>query len=280
MARITVEDCLENIDNIFEMVLVAAKRARRVAPHDRLEEVEDPAPVGEAQQLRHLARDQEHRHTLSDEALYERIAMTDIRRAADLLRPEYDQSLGRNGYVSLEVSPRLATNTIATAAAARRLWKEVDRPNLMIKVPATREGLVAIETLLAEAINVNVTLLFSVERYASVLETYQEALEERLSRGLPLGGVASVASFFLSRIDVKVDALLDGMVADDPQMKTARELRGCAAIASAALAYRQFQSVTQNQRWQALARAGAMVQRLLWASTGTKDPTGNRRWSA
>jgi len=206
------------------------------------------------------------------EALYTSLVLEDISRAADLFLPVYERTAGRDGYVSIEVSPLLARDSEASVQEARKIWEYLRRPNIMIKIPGTQEGLAAVRTLLAEGINVNVTLLFSVERYARVLETYQEALEERLSRGLPLDSVASVASFFLSRIDVKVDALLDRIVADHRQVKTARGLRGRAAIASAALAYRQFQSVTQNQRWQALARAGARVQRLLWASTGTKDP--------
>jgi transaldolase len=210
---------------------------------------------------------------MQPEALYTSVVLEDISRAADLFLPVYERTAGRDGYVSIEVSPLLARDSEASVLEAREIWGCLKRPNVMIKIPGTQEGLAAVRTLLVEGINVNVTLLFSVERYARVLQTYQEALEERLSRGLPLGGIASVASFFLSRIDVKVDALLDGMVADDQRMKAARELRGRAAIASAALAYRQFQAVTQNQRWQTLAKAGARVQRLLWASTGTKDPT-------
>jgi transaldolase len=201
--------------------------------------------------------------------LYTELVLEDIGHAADLFLPVYKRTGGKDGYVSIEVSPLLARDTEASVLEARELWARLQRPNIMIKIPGTSEGLIAVRTLLTEGINVNVTLLFSVERYARVLETYMEALEERLSRGRPLTGVASVASFFLSRIDVKVDALLD------KKGLAAREQRGRTAIASAAIAYRHFQTMIQSQRWQTLANAGASVQRLLWASTGTKDPAYN-----
>jgi transaldolase len=206
------------------------------------------------------------------ESLYASLVLDDIGHAADLFLPVYERTAGRDGYVSIEVSPLLARDCDASVAEARELWARLARPNIMIKIPGTEEGLPAVRALLADGINVNVTLLFSVERYAAVLETYLLALEDRQSRGLPLDKVASVASFFLSRIDVKVDALLDAMHNDETRATTARELRGRAAIASAALAYRHYQLVTQSKRWQALAAAGAGAQRLLWASTGTKDP--------
>ena len=208
---------------------------------------------------------------MSRESVYTSLVLDDIGRAADLFLPVYEQTNGRDGYVSIEVSPLLARDSEASIQEARELWAELQRPNIMIKIPGTREGLDAIRSLLAEGINVNVTLLFSVDRYASVLETYLQALEDRHAQGLPLNGVASVASFFLSRIDSKVDAVLDDM-RDDSQATAARELRGRAAIASAALAYRHYQSVIESPRWQTLAKAGADVQRLLWASTSSKDP--------
>ena len=208
---------------------------------------------------------------MTREGLYTSLVLDDISRAADLFLPVYEQTAGRDGYVSIEVSPLLARDSEASIQEARELWAQLQRPNIMIKIPGTQEGLGAVRTLLAEGINVNVTLLFSVDRYDSVLETYLQALEDRQAQGLPLDRVASVASFFLSRIDTKVDALLDD-IADDSHTAPARELRGRAAIASAALAYRHYQSVIQSPRWQNLATAGADVQRLLWASTSTKDP--------
>lgn len=203
------------------------------------------------------------------EAIYTSLVLDDIGRAADLFRPVYESSGGCDGFVSIEVSPMLARDTRASVQEARELWSRLDRPNIMIKIPGTLEGLEAIHTLLSEGINVNVTLLFSVERYAGVLETYLRALEARHEQGLPLQGVASVASFFLSRIDVKTDAILDAAAEATP---AARALRGRAAIASAALAYAHYQSVVGDARWQRLAHEGAKVQRLLWASTSTKDP--------
>jgi len=202
--------------------------------------------------------------------LYTALVLDDISQAADLFLPVYERTAGRDGYVSIEVSPLLARDSEASVKEARDLWSRLDRPNIMIKIPGTTEGLVAVRALLAEGINVNVTLLFSVERYIEVLDVYLQAMEQRLAQGLTVDRVASVASFFLSRIDVKIDALL-GNVAGEEQAQ-AHALRGRVAVACAALAYRHFQSVTQSARWQKLGAAGASVQRLLWASTGTKDP--------
>ncbi len=200
--------------------------------------------------------------------------LEDIGAAADLFRDLYDASNGADGYVSIEVSPLLARDTEATVAEARVLWNKLARPNIMIKVPGTLEGLPAVRTLLAEGINVNVTLLFSVTRYQQVLDAYMDGLEARRAKGLPLMGVASVASFFLSRIDVVVDAQLDQIAeSQPPQAAACHALHGQAAIASAAEAYRHFREITAGSRWQALAQAGAQVQRLLWASTGVKDPS-------
>ncbi len=208
----------------------------------------------------------------SSSELYTSIVLKDISRAADVFLPVYERTGGRDGYVSIEVSPLLARDSEASVLEARDLWARLKRPNIMIKIPGTSEGLVAVRTLLAEGINVNVTLLFSVERYVEVLEVYLLAMEQRLAQGLNLDRVASVASFFLSRIDVKVDKLLDNITGDEQQVSDAAALRGRVAIACAALAYRHFQQVTLSPRWQTLAKAGARVQRLLWASTGTKDP--------
>lgn len=197
---------------------------------------------------------------------YESIVVDDVRHAADLLRPVYEESSRRDGYVSLEVSPRLAYDTEATCVEAARLWARVDRANLMIKVPATRPGLAAIRRLIAQGINANATLLFGVERYRAVVDACLAGLEERAARGEALERVASVASFFLSRIDTLIDERLDTLGTPETHA-----LRGQSAIACARLAYRAFHEITASPRWRALAERGARPQRLLWASTGTKD---------
>lgn len=203
----------------------------------------------------------------SAEELYEALAIADIRRAADLFRPEYDRLDGAGGYVSFEVAPRLAHDTDATLAEARRLWRELNRPNVFIKIPGTREGLAAIRACIAEGINVNVTLLFGLPRYREVIAAYLAGLEARAAQKQPLRHVASVASFFLSRLDVRIDPLLDAQ-ATEP----ARALRGQVAIASARLAYRMYRDLFEGDRFRRLADLGARSQRLVWASTGTKDP--------
>ncbi|HZP89128.1 MAG TPA: transketolase [Burkholderiales bacterium] len=208
--------------------------------------------------------------------IYELLTTTDVRRACDVLRPVFDATNGADGFVSLEVSPHLAHDTKGSIEEARRLASKVDRPNVMIKIPGTREGIGAIEQLLFEGINVNITLLFSVGRYEEVAEAYLRALERRLSAGQRLDSVASVASFFLSRIDVLVDELLahrlrpDGSSAFDPNP---RSLMGRSAIANAKFAYRLFQRIVSGERWKVLEANGARPQRLLWASTSTKNPS-------
>jgi transaldolase len=205
--------------------------------------------------------------------IYQVLTVDDIRRTADLLRPTYERLDGWDGFASLEVSPRLAHDTGATIAEARRLWAAVDRPNVMIKVPATREGLPAIRQLTAEGINVNITLLFGLPRYRQVAEAYLEGLGARAAHGRPLDRVASVASFFLSRIDVLIDAMLEKLLqVGGPDAETAAALRGQVAIASAKVAYRMYQEIFSAERFGELAAQGARVQRLLWASTGTKNP--------
>ena len=196
------------------------------------------------------------------QALFFAIALDDIRRAADLLRPAYDQSGGRDGFVSFECTPDVADDADATIEQALGLWARIARPNAMIKVPATDAGLPAIEALTARGVNVNVTLLFSVERYEQVIDAYTAGLERRIEGGQPVGAIASVASFFVSRIDAKADAVL---APDSP-------LRGRVAIANAQRAFARFRDRFSDRRWQALADAGAHPQRPLWASTGTKDP--------
>ncbi|HET9249616.1 MAG TPA: bifunctional transaldolase/phosoglucose isomerase [Actinomycetota bacterium] len=194
--------------------------------------------------------------------VFEELAIVDIQMAADALRPLYDSTEGRDGFVSFEVEPRLARDTAGTIEAARRLWARLDRPNVLIKIPGTTEGLPAIEQAIADGINVNVTLLFAVEAYAGVAAAYQRGIERRVEAGEPVDRVASVASFFVSRVDSAVDAAL-------PE---GSDLRGTAAIANAKLAYERFRRVFSGERWERLAAAGARVQRPLWASTSTKNP--------
>lgn len=206
-------------------------------------------------------------------AIAEAIAVADVRAAADAFRPVWEATGGRDGFVSLEVNPHLARDTEASVAEARRLWEAVGRPNLMIKIPGTREGLPAIHRCLAEGLNVNVTLLFGLERYREVTETWLTALEERLASGRSVSDVHSVASFFLSRIDVLLDPQLDALAgAGGVTATAARELRGRAAIANAKGAWRHYQEVLGSPRFLPLSEAGAAPQRVLWASTGTKDP--------
>jgi transaldolase len=192
----------------------------------------------------------------------------DIRWACDVLRPVYDRTDGQDGRVSIEVDPRLAHETERTIAEARGLWWLVDRPNVMIKIPATQAGLPAITAATAEGINVNVTLIFGLDRYDGVMDAYLAGLEQAKANGLDLSRIRSVASFFVSRVDTEVDKRLDKIGTEE-----ARALRGKAAIANARLAYERFEKVVASERWKALEAAGANVQRPLWASTGVKDPT-------
>lgn len=203
-------------------------------------------------------------------AIYEALLVTDVRNACDVLRPVHDRTQGRDGFVSLEVSPHLARNASASVAEARRFWQAVARPNLFIKIPGTSEGVAAIEALLAAGINVNITLLFAVDRYVEVAGAYMSALERRKTAGEQLASVASVASFFLSRIDTVVDEQLRQKIAGG--MPQAQRLLGKCAVANARLAYRRFRELSASERWRSLEAAGARPQRLLWASTSTKNP--------
>ncbi len=205
--------------------------------------------------------------------VYETLAIEDVQAAADLFAERHRASLGQHGYVSLEVIPSLAHDVRGTIEEARRLWTRLDRPNVFVKVPGTRAGLTAFEQLTREGINVNVTLLFGLERYAEVAEAYVRALAWRAEHGEPLHAIQSVASFFLSRIDVAVDARL-GAVAQGGGTKAAaaERLRGKAAIASAKGAWERYEAIFGSERFARLAMLGARPQRLLWASTGTKDP--------
>jgi transaldolase/glucose-6-phosphate isomerase len=201
------------------------------------------------------------------------LAIDDIRRAADVFLPLFEQSNGRHGFVSIEVSPKLAYDTQGTLEEARRLWDSVNRPNVMIKIPATREGIPAIEGAIAEGINVNVTLIFSLHRYQEVMEGYLRGLETRLERGETLSPVSSVASFFISRVDAAIDSRLDELIAShEEKAERAAAVRGKAAIANAKLAYAQYKATFADERYLRLAANGARVQRPLWASTSTKDP--------
>src|SRR5438270_3450596 len=206
--------------------------------------------------------------------LFEQLAIEDIRNAADVLRPVHDRLQGKDGFVSLEVSPYLAMDTSATIAEAQRLWKEVKRPNLMVKVPATAEGLPAIRHLISEGISINITLLFSQQVYLEVAEAYLAGLENYVKRGGDPARVASVASFFVSRIDSAVDKQLDEKIAraNDPHEKERlASLKGKIAIANAKLAYQDYKRLFSGPRWEKLKEKGATPQRLLWASTGTKN---------
>jgi transaldolase len=207
--------------------------------------------------------------------IYDQLTLADIRAACDLFRPLYVSTSGQDGFVSHEVSPELAYDTWATIHEARRLWAAVDRPNVLIKIPATTAGLPAIRQCLAEGINVNITLMFSLQHYDRVAEAYLQALEDRVAQGLALSSIASVASFFVSRVDTFVDRILDERLGRAPDERAARELRalrGQAAVANAKRAYRRSQAWFTGERFTALAARGARLQRPLWASTGSKDP--------
>jgi transaldolase len=218
--------------------------------------------------IRALVTEQE-----SPAQIYETLAVEDVRGATDAFRPLYDRTEGRHGFVSLEVSPYLAHDTEGTIEEANRFWREVDRPNLMIKVPATPEGLEAIRRLTAQGINVNVTLLFGLPRYRQVTEAYIAGIEERIERNKMVDRIASVASFFLSRIDVLVDPKLERIKGvGGRQGELAAKVHGQVAVASAKVAYQIYQEIFEDGRFHYAAGRGARVQRLLWASTSTKNP--------
>jgi len=206
-------------------------------------------------------------------AIYEALSQRDVQSAADEFRPLYEETEGTDGYVSLEVNPRPAHDTRATLEEARRLWTALDRPNVLIKVPATAEGLSVIQQLISEGINVNVTLLFGIPRYRQVVEAYLAGVEARVKQAKPVKTVASVASFFVSRIDTLVDPLLEGLIAQGGEdADSARMLHGQVAIASAKVAYQIYKGVFDSDRYRKLADKGAPIQRLLWASTSAKNP--------
>jgi transaldolase len=209
------------------------------------------------------------------EEIIQSLMVRDIQMAADVLRPVYERTGGRDGYVSMEVTPRKARDTDATIKEARLLWTRIDRKNLMVKIPATTEGLPAVRQAISEGININVTLIFSCERYREVAESYVSGLEMRLGAGKPIDHVASVASVFVSRVDALVDKLLEEQItsAGDPaEANRLREYRGKAAVANARRMYQDFKEIFGSPRFKALEEKGARPQRPLWASTGTKNP--------
>jgi transaldolase/glucose-6-phosphate isomerase len=231
--------------------------------------------IGESSLYDDMLKSLASRADLDTTARFEQIAIRDIQDAADTLRPVYDSSQFRDGYVSLEVSPYLARKTAETIAEARRLWKAVNRENVMIKIPGTAEGLPAIRTAIGEGININVTLLFAQEVYVKVAEAYIAGLEDLAGRGGNLKKEAGVASFFISRIDSLVDGLIDAKLkttTDSEQQALLKSLLGKVAIANGKLTYQRYQKIFSGPRWEALAAQGAQSQRVLWASTSTKNP--------
>ena len=266
------------IDYIHRGMIASGELARRIAEDGIRGVTSNPTIFEKAvatghdydEQITALAKDRAPLLTA-----YKRIVTDDIRAAADVLRPVYDATKGDDGYVSLEVDPDLARDTKATIARARELFDAVGRPNVMIKIPGTKEGLPAVEEMIASGIPVNVTLIFSVIRYAAVAEAYIRGIERILEGGGDPRKVASVASFFVSRVDTAVDPLLLATVErwpGSPKAETALSLIGKVAVANARLAYGRFGEIFSSPRWKALALLGARVQRPLWASTGTKNP--------
>lgn len=211
---------------------------------------------------------------LSADRLFELVEVDDVRAACDIFRAVYDRSGGTDGFVSIEVSPGAANDSRATIAEARRLWEAVARPNVMVKVPGTTDGAKAVRALLEEGININITLLFAIDAYERIIDAYLGALEDRLANNRPIDRIASVASFFVSRVDTEVDKRLDTLIGTSPpdQSRQMLDLKGKAAVANAKLAYRLFREHFSGERWERLRAAGARVQRPLWASTGTKNP--------
>ena len=212
---------------------------------------------------------------LDAKTIFERIAIRDVQQACDIFKPVYDESRTRDGYVSLEVSPMLAHDTQGTLDEARRLWRSVNRPNVMIKVPATKEGVPAIRQLLEEGLNINITLLFAQSAYEQVAAAFLDALEARAAKNQDISHIASVASFFVSRIDTLIDGRIDELLkttTDAAKRAKLTAVQGKIAIANAKLTYRKYQELFGGPRWKALVAKGAQPQRLLWASTSTKNP--------
>ena len=229
--------------------------------------------ITEAEEI-DAVRDAEDREGLTSWQVFELLETTDVRDACDHFAAVYSSTRGADGYVSIEVSPGVSHSADLTVEEARRLWKTVDRPNVMVKVPGTLEGALAVRRLIAEGINVNITLLFAIQAHDRVIEAYMAGLEDRIKARQPIDGLASVASFFVSRVDTEIDKRLDALIAKaaQPEKERLKMLKGRAAIANAKLAYRLFRQKFAGPRWEALAKQGARVQRPLWASTSTKNP--------
>jgi transaldolase len=257
--------------------LITSGQLRRLIEEDGLRGMTSNPSIFEKAIVGSHEYDQDIRTMASEgkgvNAIYETLSQRDVQSAADEFRSVYDKSGGLDGYVSLEVNPHLARDTKGTVTEAHRLWKMLARPNVFIKVPATTEGLSAIQELISEGINVNVTLLFGLPRYRQVADAYLAGLAARAANGKPINHVASVASFFISRIDGLVDPLLDKIIGQGgDKADLAKTVRGQVAIASAKMAYQLYKEMFGSDRFKPLADQGAHVQRLLWASTSTKDP--------
>ena len=266
------------IDNLNRRMITSGELKKRIAEQGLRGMTSNPAIFNKAisksqdydEQIRELAK-----RGLSTADIYEALVVRDVQDACDAFQPVFEQSEGLDGYVSLEVSPYLARHTRETMEEARHLFQRVNRPNCFIKIPGTVEGLPAIEDMLYEGININVTLLFSVQRYEQVAHTYIKALQRRAAEGKKLSGISSVASFFVSRIDVMIDQLLQHrLLPQDPPQKSElpSQLMGKIAVANARLAYQSFKKIFESEAWKKLAAQGARVQRPLWASTSTKTP--------
>ncbi len=267
------------MDNLSRDLLESGELAKLIATRGVLGITSNPAIfekaiVGNAIYDTEIKAGIQANKSLND--IYESLIFTDIRKACDILLPVYKQTNGIDGYVSIEVPPTIATDTKSTISEARRYHAAIGRPNVMIKIPGTPEGLPAVEQMIGEGICINVTLLFSVESYVESAWAYIRGLETRAAKGEDVSTISSVASFFLSRIDTNIDAKLDRLIknlTDPAKIEKISAIKGKIAIANAKIAYQEYKKIIATDRWQALEAKGARVQRLLWASTGTKDPS-------
>ena len=266
------------MDNLSRDLLESGELAKLIATRGVLGITSNPAIfekaiVGNAIYDTEIKAGIQANKSLND--IYESLIFSDIRRACDILLPVYKQTNGIDGYVSIEVPPTIATDTASTISEARRYHAAINRPNVMIKIPGTPEGLPAVEQMISEGISINVTLLFAVESYVETAWAYIRGLEARIAKGEDISSISSVASFFLSRIDTNIDGKLDRLIknlTDPAKIEKISALKGKIAIANAKIAYQEYKKIIATDRWQKLEAKGARVQRLLWASTGTKDP--------